>query len=119
MKIEELINDLDPVTIILKITYKNIYLVYALQKISIQKSLNKEMFYEKCGCRLYKNEKTKNRIQKYVCSCCKKTFSETTGTIICYSKLSFEIWSNIIDNLLNGFRLRRIAEENVLHFNFI
>lgn len=52
------------------------------------------------------------QIQKYICSGCKITFSETTDTIIYHSKLPFEIWSNIIDNLLNGFSLRRIAEEN-------
>ncbi len=49
---------------------------------------------------------------KYIYSSCKITSSETTNTIICHSKLSFEIWSNVIDNLLNGFSLRRIAEEN-------
>lgn len=37
---------------------------------------------------------------------------ETTNTIICHSKLSFDVWSNVIDNLLNGFSLRRISEEN-------
>ena len=57
-------------------------------------------------------EKQKNGIQKYICSSCKATLSETTNTIICHSKLSFEIWSNVIANLLNGFSLRRIAEEN-------
>lgn len=70
------------------------------------------MFCEKCGCKLYKNGKTKNGIQKYICSGCKATLSETTNTIICHSKLSFEVWKNIIDNLLNGFSIRRIAEEN-------
>lgn len=67
---------------------------------------------EKCGSKLYKNGKTKNGVQKYICSFCKHTLSETTGTITCYSKLSFEVWKNIIDNLLNGFSIRRIAEEN-------
>src|SRR5699024_3144906 len=67
---------------------------------------------EKCGSKLYKNGKTKNGVQKYVCSCCKHTLSETTDTITCHSKLPFEVWKNIIDNLLNGFSIRRIAEEN-------
>ena len=61
---------------------------------------------------LYKNGKTKNGIQKYVCSECKITISETSNTIISHSRLSFEIWKNVIDNLLNGFSIRRIAEEN-------
>lgn len=117
MKIEELIKDLDPVTII---EFKN-YIVEHLSDLCSTKNSNskvisqfknKEMFCEKCGCKLYRNGKTKNGIQKYICSGCKKTLSETTSTIICHSKLSFGIWSNIIDNLLNGFSLRRIAEEN-------
>ena len=117
MKLEELINDLDPVTII---EFKNYILEHLSDLCStknanskvISRFKNKEMFCEKCGCRLYRNGKTKNGIQKYICSGCKKTLSETTSTIICHSKLAFEKWSNIIDNLLNEFSLRRIAEEN-------
>ncbi len=119
MKIEELIKDLDPVTII---EFKN-YIIEHLSDLCstknsnskvISKYRNKEMFCEKCGCKLYKNGKTKAGIQKYICSGCKATLSETTNTIICHSKLSFEIWKNIIDNLLDGFSLRRIAEENFI-----
>lgn len=117
MKIEELMKNLDPVTII---EFKNYILEHLSDLCStknsnskvISKFKNKEMYCEKCGCILHKNGKTKNGIQKYICSGCKTTLSETTNTIICHSKLSFEIWSNIIDNLLNGFSLRRIAEEN-------
>lgn len=36
----------------------------------------------------------------------------SSETIICHSKLSFEIWSNVVDNLLDGFSLRIIADEN-------
>lgn len=72
----------------------------------------KELYCKKCGCKLHRNSKTKTGIQKYIYSGCKLTSSETTDTIVCHSKLSFEIWSNIIDNLLDGFSLRRIAEEN-------
>lgn len=117
MKIEELIKDLDPVTII---EFKN-YIVEHLSDLCSTKNSNskiiskfkdKDLFCKECGCKLYKNGKTKNGIQKYICSGCKITLSETTNTIICHSKLPFEIWSNVIDNLLNGFSLRRIAEEN-------
>ena len=117
MNIEELIKDLDPVTII---EFKN----YILENLSslcstknanskiISKFKNENLLCYKCGCRLYKNGKTKTGIQKYICRGCNKTLSETSNTIICHSKLSFEIWRNIIDNLLNGFSIRRIAEEN-------
>ena len=61
---------------------------------------------------LRKNGKTKNGIQKYICSGCNCTSSETTNTIIYHSKFSFDIWSKVIDNLLDGFSVRRITEEN-------
>lgn len=117
MKIEELLKELDPVTII---EFKN-YIIENLTNICETKNSNakiisnlknSESFCDVCGCLLHKNGKTKNGIQKYVCSGCKKTYSETTGTIIYKSKLSFEVWKNVIDNLLNGFSVRRIAEEN-------
>lgn len=117
MNIEELIKDLDPVTII---EFKN-YLTENLSKLCSTKNSNSKIiskfkteksYCEKCGSLLHKNGKTKTGIQKYICSSCRTTSSETTNTIICHSKLPFEVWSNIIDNLLNGFSLRRIAEEN-------
>ena len=117
MNIEELIKDLDPVTII---EFKN-YLLENLTHLCCEKNSNskiisshrkEDLFCDKCGCIFYKNGKTKNGVQKYICSGCKNTISETTNKIIHHSKLSFEIWSNVIDNLLNGFSLRRIAEEN-------
>ena len=117
MKIEELINELDPVTIIEFKNYISEHLFdLCSTKISNSKVISKfrdeELLCEKCGCKLHKNGKTKSGIQKYICSECKKTYSQTSNTIICHSKLPFEIWKNIIDNLLNGFSLRRIAEEN-------
>lgn len=117
MNIKDLLKDLDPVTII---EFKN-YINENLTKLCSTKNSNSKIiskfksnknYCSKCGCLLYKNGKTKNEIQKYICSGCKSTSSETTDTIICHSKLSFEVWSDVIDNLLNGFSLRRIAEEN-------
>ena len=117
MNIKELLNDLDPVTII---EFKN-YLVENITSLCSNKNSNAKVisthkteakFCKKCGCLLHKNGKTKSSVQKYICSGCKVTLSETTNTTTYHSKLSFDIWNNIIDNLLNGFSLRRIAEEN-------
>lgn len=117
MKIEELIKDLDPVSLI---EFKN-YLLENLTELCCKKDSNSriisthrqiDLFCEKCGCKFYKNGKTKNGVQKYICSGCKNTISETTNTPIYHSRLSFEVWGNAIDNLLNGFSIRRIAEEN-------
>lgn len=117
MNIEELLKDLDPVTII---EFKN-YLIENITTLCSTKDSNlkvicrfkkEKIFCEKCGCVLHKNGKTKTVVQKYICSGCKKTLSETTNITIYHSKLPFDIWSNVIDNLLNGFSLRRISEEN-------
>ena len=117
MNIEDLVKDLDPVTII---EFKN-YLIENLVGVCstkdsnskiISNHKNKKLICNKCSCKLSKNGKTKTGIQKYICSNCNNTCSETSNTIIYHSKLSFEVWSNVIDNLLNGFSIRRIAEEN-------
>ena len=117
MNIKELIKDLDPVSII---EFKN-YLVENITKLCSNKNSNAKIISKykakkegcnKCGAILHKNGKTKTGVQKYICSKCRKTICETTNTTIYRSKLSFDIWSNVIDNLLNGFSLRRISEEN-------
>lgn len=116
MKIEEIVKDLDPVTLI---EFKN-YLLEHITNFCCEKNSNSKIisnhksntFCDVCGCILHKNGRTKNGIQKYICPGCKHTLSETTGTVTFHSKLPFEIWSNVIDNLLDGFSIRRIAEEN-------
>ena len=117
MKIEELIRDLDPVTII---EFKN-YLVENLSNLCKIKNSNSkiicnhrenDVICKHCNIKMNKNGKTKNGVQKYICKICKYTCSETTNTIVSHSHLSFDIWSNVIDNLLDGFTIRRIAEEN-------
>lgn len=92
MKVEELIKDLDPVSII---EFKN-YLLENLTELCCQKNSNskiifshrqEDLFCKKCGCKFYKNGKTKTGVQKYICPGCKNTISETTDTIIHCSKL--------------------------------
>lgn len=115
MNIEKLIKNLDLVSII---EFKN-YITENLSSLCSTKNSNskvifrfksEELFCEKCGGKLHKNGKTKTDIQNIFCSGCKITLLETSNTIVCHSKLSFEIWKNVIDNLLNGFSIRRIAE---------
>lgn len=122
MKIEEIIKDLDQVTII---EFKN-YLQENITKLCTTKNSNSkiisnhrnnDVFCKICNIKMNKNGKTKNGIQKYICKNCNHTCCETTGTIVSHSHLSFEIWSNIIDNLLDGFSIRRISEENDISIN--
>lgn len=120
MNIEKLISiseSFDPITLLQFKKYLNENLVnICCKKDSTAKiiSNNKEenLYCEHCGCILYRNGKTKNGVQKYICSNCKKTVSERTGTVSCGSNLSFEVWKNVIDNILDGFSIRRIAKEN-------
>lgn len=117
MKIEELIKDLDPVFII---EFKN-YLLENLSKLCKTKNSNSKIISNHrdnniickyCNLTMNKNGKTKNGVQKYICKHSSYTCSETTDTIVSHSHLSFDVWSNVIDNLLDGFSIRRIAEEN-------
>ena len=117
MKIEELIKDLDSVSII---EFKN-YLTENLVELCKVKNSNSKIISnhrdssivcKHCNIKMIRNGKTKNGVQKYICSSCNYTCSETTGSIVSHSHLSFNVWSNVIDNLLDGFSIRRIAEEN-------
>ena len=86
MNIEELIKDLDLVTII---EFKN-YLTENLFKLCSMKNSNSKIvskfkteksFCKKCGCLLHKNGKTNAGIQKYICSGCKETPEEINEII--------------------------------------
>lgn len=122
MNIEALIKELDPITII---EFKD-YLSKNLGEICKTKNSNSkiicnhrkgDVICKNCKIKMNKNGKTKNGVQKYICRNCKYTCSATTDTIVAHSHLSFDIWSNIIDNLLDGFTIRRIAEENNISVN--
>lgn len=117
MNIKDFIENLDPVTII---EFKN-YLLENLRNLCNTKNSNskvisshreKDVLCKRCNIRMNKNGRTKNDVQKYICKNCGWTCAETTNTIISHSHLSFEVWSNVIDNLLDGFSIRRISEEN-------
>ena len=67
MKLEELLRDLDPVTIIEFKNYIQEHLSDLCSKKNsnskvISKFRNEEIFCKKCGCKLYKNGKTKSGI---------------------------------------------------------
>lgn len=115
--LKELTKEIDAITLIeFEKFLKENLIKMCCKKDSTAKILsnNKDdiLYCECCKSKLYKNGKTKNGVQKYICSNCKKTSSERTGTVSFGSNLSFEIWKNVIDNILNGFSIRRIAKEN-------
>ena len=109
MKIEELIKDLDPVTII---EFKN-YVVENLGEICKTKNSNSkvisnhrngETICKNCKVKMNKNGKTKNEVQKYICKHCGYTCSETTNTIVSHSHLPFDVWSKDTRQLLANYR---------------
>lgn len=78
----------------------------------VQEHSKNEKICLKCNCKFHKNGHTRSGVQKYICPMCGDTSSETTGTITYCSKLPFEIWKNVIDNLIDGLSIRRIAKKN-------
>lgn len=64
-----------------------------------------------CGIPFSKNGHTKTGVQKYICPICKETCSQTTGTITFSSKVPFEKWKLMIDNLLDGLSIRKMAKK--------
>lgn len=109
----ELLKDLNPIQII---EFKN-YLKENIKNVvgakdgfaKIIRSEKQVHCCSNCQSSLWKNGKDKNNVQKYICPGCKLTRSETTDTITYNSKLSFEIWQEVIDNLIDGLSIRRIA----------
>lgn len=117
MKIEDIIKELDHVTIIEFKNYlnehlKEIFNIKNSNALIISNNSKQVKHCEICGYTMYKNSKTRNGVQKYICNKCKHASSQTTNTITYNSKLPFDVWKNIIDNLLDGLSIRRMAEEN-------
>lgn len=115
----KILKEFDSVTLL---EFKN-YLKDNLMNICCAKGSNAKIINQNindvklCPCcknRMSKNGHSKTGVQKYICSNteCKFTLSETTGTVTYYSKKPFEVWKNIIDNLIDGLSLQRIADKN-------
>ena len=115
MSIKKSINELDTVTLV---EFKN-YIIENLSDLCKTKNSNskvisnhrdEKLICKNCKEKMNKNGKNKNGVQKYICKHYGHTCCETTDTIVSHSHLSFDVWSNVIDNLLDGFIIRRIAE---------
>lgn len=115
----EILKNFDSVTLL---EFKN-YLKDNLTNICCAKGSNAKIITKNnneirkcphCKNRMNKNGHSKTEVQKYICSNkhCKFTMSETTNTVTYCSKQPFEVWKNVIDNLIDGLSLRRIAEKN-------
>lgn len=55
--------------------------------------------------------------QKYVCKDCKKSFTITTNAIVFGTRKDIAIWKEYIDCMLNGWNVRKCADECHIHRN--
>lgn len=56
-----------------------------------------------------KNGFTKNKIQRYKCKSCKKTFISTTGTVCYHSKLTLNDWKTYFECMSDDLSIRKTA----------
>lgn len=93
------------------------------KSISIEEFVTKERFANGrvcpvCGAtHVVRNGKRKDGTQKYICKDCGKSFVITTNSIVSGTRKDFNVWIKYIDCMLNGFSVRKAAEECGIHRN--
>ena len=93
------------------------------KSISIEDFVTKERFANGrvcpvCGAtHVVRNGKRKDGTQKYICKDCGKSFVITTNSIVSGTRKDFNVWIKYIDCMLNGFSVRKAAEECGIHRN--
>ena len=93
------------------------------KSISIEEFVTKERFANGrvcpvCGAtHVVRNGKRKDGTQKYICKDCGKSFVITTNSIVSGTRKDLNIWIKYVDCMLNGFSVRKAAEECGIHRN--
>ena len=93
------------------------------KSISIEEFVTKERFANGrvcpvCGAtHVVRNGKRKDGTQKYICKDCGKSFVITTNSIVSGTRKDLNVWIKYVDCLLNGFSVRKAAEECGIHRN--
>ena len=93
------------------------------KSISIEEFVTKERFANGrvcpvCGAtHVVRNGKRKDGTQKYICKDCGKSFVITTNSIVSGTRKDFNVWIKYVDCMLNGFSVRKAAEECGIHRN--
>lgn len=71
-----------------------------------------------CGAiHVVRNGRRADGTQKYICKDCGKSFVITTNSIVSGTRKDFKVWVQYIDCMLNGFSVRKAAEECGIHRN--
>lgn len=93
------------------------------KSISIEEFVTKERFANGrvcpvCGAtHVVRNGKRKDGTQKYICKDCGKLFVITTNSIVSGTRKDLNVWIKYVDCMLNGFSVRKTAEECGIHRN--
>ena len=93
------------------------------KSISIEEFVTKERFANGrvcpvCGAtHVVRNGKRKDGAQKYICKDCGKSFVITTNSIVSGTRKDLNVWIKYVDCMLNGFSVRKAAEECGIHRN--
>lgn len=93
------------------------------KSISIEEFVTKERFANGrvcpvCGAtHVVRNGQRKDGTQKYICKDCGKSFVITTNSIVSGTRKDLNVWIKYVDCMLNGFSVRKAAEECGIHRN--
>lgn len=93
------------------------------KSISIEEFVTKERFANGrvcpvCGAtHVVRNGQRKDGTQKYICKDCGKSFVITTNSIMSGTRKDLNVWIKYVDCMLNGFSVRKAAEECGIHRN--
>ena len=66
---------------------------------------------------LFATAKEKDGTQKYICKDCGKSFVITTNSLVSGTRKDLNVWIKYVDCMLNGFSVRKVAEECGIHRN--
>lgn len=66
---------------------------------------------------IIRNGRRKDGKQKFICRNCGKSFVLTTNSITSGTKKALSIWEKFIDCMMNGFSIRKTAQECTIHRN--
>ena len=65
----------------------------------------------RCGCPSFvRKGRNRDGSQRWLCRGCGSTFSAKTMSLLAYSKLAPEVWSDYVSDMLSGASLRACAE---------
>lgn len=93
----------------------SIYKNHDYNKIQLRRKFSRKDVCPHCGDKSIIRHGYHNNKQRYLCKNCRKTFSESTNTLVYYSKKDKTIWEKYINLMYENLTLSECAEK--LHIN--